>query len=114
MSEFRFQEMFELGDDGTEYRRLDDASLVRVDRVGDREVLVVEPEALRQLAAAAIRDVSHLFRPGHLQQLRRILERGLAYLNLHSSVFAAGELRANVGCDEAPARALDGAARGGG
>ena len=74
MPEFRFQEMFELSSDDTAYRRIGDAGLVSVEKLGGREILRVEPEALRQLAAAAIRDVSHLFRPGHLAQLRAILD----------------------------------------
>jgi fumarate hydratase class I len=74
MPDFRFQPLFELGPDDTEYRRLDDAGAVRVESVGGRELLVVEPEALRRLAAAAVRDISHLFRPGHLAQLRAILQ----------------------------------------
>ena len=73
MPEFRFQEMFELSADDTAYRQIGDPRWVRVEKLGGREILVVEPEALRQLAAAAMRDVSHLFRPGHLAQLQRIL-----------------------------------------
>jgi fumarate hydratase class I len=74
MPDFRFQEIFELGPDATSYRRLDDAGAVRVESFGDREVLCVPSEALRRLAAEAVREVSHLFRPGHLAQLRAILE----------------------------------------
>jgi fumarate hydratase class I len=74
MPEFRFQPLFELAPDATEYRRVGEASLVAVERLGGREILRVAPEALRRLAAEAVRDVSHLFRPGHLAQLRRILE----------------------------------------
>jgi fumarate hydratase class I len=74
MPEFRFQEIFELAPDATEYRRLGDASLVSVEQLAGREILRVAPEALRLLASEAIRDVSHLFRPGHLAQLRAILQ----------------------------------------
>ena len=73
MPDFHFQEIFELGDDGTPYRQLTDQH-VALDRFRGREVLVVEPGALRRVAAEAVRDVSHLFRPGHLEQLRRILD----------------------------------------
>ena len=34
----------------------------------------VEPEALTLLSATAMRDIAHLLRPGHLAQLRRILD----------------------------------------
>jgi len=75
MPDFRFQEIFELAPVETPYRALEGGEdLVSVEKLGDREVLVVQPEALRMIAAAAIRDVSHLFRPGHLAQLRKILD----------------------------------------
>ena len=70
---FRYQPIFELGDDPTPYRLLT-KDHVRAVPAGGRTILQVEPEALEQLAFAAIRDISHLFRPGHLQQLRAILD----------------------------------------
>ena len=73
MTEFHFQPIFEAGPDPTEYRRLT-AEHVSVERQGDRHILKVEPEALRLLAETAVRDVSHLFRTGHLQQWRAILD----------------------------------------
>ena len=73
MAEFRFQPLFELGEDSTPYRKLDAGGVALVDFDG-REVLKVEPEALSKLAAEAVRDVSHLFRPSHLAQLAKILE----------------------------------------
>lgn len=73
MSEFHYQQVFELGEDEAPYRRLTDQYVSTTEFEG-REILRVEPEALTELAAAAIRDVSHLFRPGHLAQLRLILE----------------------------------------
>jgi fumarate hydratase class I len=72
MPEFQFQEMFPHGEDTTPYRRLDAA--VGVDSLRGERLLVVPAAGLTQLAAAAIRDVSHLFRPGHLRQLRTILD----------------------------------------
>ncbi|HEB90885.1 MAG TPA: fumarate hydratase [Deltaproteobacteria bacterium] len=73
MADFQYQEMFELGPDETPYRSLgkDHVSTIEVD---GRSILKVGPEALTRLAAEAIRDVSHLFRPGHLAQLAKILE----------------------------------------
>ncbi len=70
---FRFQEMFELGEDETTYKSLGKQH-VSTERLGGREILVVKPEALRELAATAVRDVSHLFRTSHLKQLRAILD----------------------------------------
>ena len=74
MPDFHFQEMFELSPDDTRYRPIGDAGLVSVETLGGREILRVAPEALRQLAAQAMRDISHLFRPGHLAQLAQILK----------------------------------------
>jgi fumarate hydratase class I len=65
--------MFELGDDATEYRKID-SDHVRVSEFQGREILEVDPEALTLLAAEAVRDVSFLLRPGHLAQLAKILE----------------------------------------
>ncbi len=73
MPDFRFQEMFPHGEDPTPYRRLT-ADFVSADRFRGQPVLVVDPAGLTRLAAEAIRDVSHLFRPGHLAQLRTILD----------------------------------------
>jgi len=73
MADFHFQELFELGPDETPYRSLgsEGVSVVKLD---GREILKVEPEVLERLARAAIEDVSHLLRPGHLAQLRKILD----------------------------------------
>jgi fumarate hydratase class I len=73
MPEFRFQEMFPHGEDTTPYRRLD-GDWVGSEMVRGERLLTVDPMALTRLAAEAVRDVSHLFRPGHLAQLRRILD----------------------------------------
>src|SRR5262245_26769155 len=73
MVEFRYQEMFPHGDDATPYRRLH-GDWIAEDRFRGEPMLVVDPNALTALAFAAVRDVSHLFRPGHLAQLRTILE----------------------------------------
>jgi fumarate hydratase class I len=73
MAEFEFQEIFPHGEDSTPYRRLA-GEWVSTDTFRGKPILAVDVEALTQLAAEAVRDVSHLFRPGHLAQLRRILE----------------------------------------
>jgi len=73
MPEFQFQKVFELGPDGTEYRKLDDEK-VEVKKLGDREILVVEPGLLRRLTSLAIREISHFLRAGHLEQVRAILD----------------------------------------
>ena len=47
---------------------------VEVIEAAGRQFLVVQPEALRLLAYQSIADIQHLLRPGHLQQLRSILD----------------------------------------
>jgi fumarate hydratase class I len=73
MPEFRFQEMFPHGEDTTPYRRVD-GDFVASDTFRGQSILTVDDAGLTRLAAEAIRDVSHLFRRGHLAQLRRILD----------------------------------------
>jgi fumarate hydratase class I len=70
--EFQYQEMFPAHADETPYRQLASDGIA-VGAYRGRRILEVEGSALRRLAAAAIRDISHLFRPGHLQQLANIL-----------------------------------------
>lgn len=70
---FCHQPLFELAADTTPYRLLTRDHVSTLDVAG-RSILQVAPEALRLLTFAAIRDISHLFRPSHLAQLRSILE----------------------------------------
>jgi len=73
MPEFQFQEMFPLGEDATPYRKLE-GDYVAASSFRGHPLLEVDGRALTSLAAQAVRDVSHLFRPGHLAQLRKILD----------------------------------------
>ncbi|WP_298357729.1 fumarate hydratase [Rhodoblastus sp.] len=72
--------LFPLGKDETPYRKISDQG-VRVEKFEGEEILVVEPEALRLLAETAMADINHLLRPGHLAQLRKILDDGEATAN---------------------------------
>jgi fumarate hydratase class I len=73
MTEYVHHEMFPLGDDGRPYKKLtgDYVSTVTVD---GRTVLKVDAQALTLLAREGLRDTSHLLRPEHLAQLRKILD----------------------------------------
>ena len=73
MAEFSFQEMFPHANPHEIAWRKLDVSGVSVDRFRGKEVLVVDPSVLTELTREAIRDISHLFRPAHLQQLANIL-----------------------------------------
>jgi fumarate hydratase class I len=70
---FSHHELFPLAPDSTPYRKLTSAG-VGIERLGGRDLLTVEPEAIRLLAEQAFVDINHLLRPGHLAQLRSILE----------------------------------------
>src|SRR5881397_3846199 len=94
---YKHTSLFPLGHDSTPYRKLTGEG-VRLERAGRHEFLVVEREALRMLAEAAFTDINHLLRPGHLQQLRAILEdkeasdndKFVAYDFLKNANIAAG------------------------
>jgi fumarate hydratase class I len=72
-ADFGFTEMFPLEGDDTTYRLVSTEGVSTVDTpLGT--FLRVEPEALRQLTAAAMKEIAHYLRPSHLQQLRNILD----------------------------------------
>ncbi len=70
---FEHQELFELGTDDTEYRRLT-AEHVTVESFRGRELLCVAPEALTLLSAQAFHDINFFLRPAHLRQVAAILD----------------------------------------
>ena len=73
MTDFRYTEMLPLAADDTPYRLVTTEGVEEV-RLGDRTFLTVAQEELRLLAFEAIKDISHLLRPAHLAQLKRILD----------------------------------------
>ncbi len=73
MAEFTYTDLLPIAADTTPYRLLTTEG-VSVESAAGREFLRVAPEALRLLAYEAIHDISHLLRPAHLAQLRRILD----------------------------------------
>ena len=73
MSDFHYQEMLPLGHDETPYRLLT-TEHVSSFTAGHRTFVEVAPPALTRLAREAMRDIAHLLRPAHLQQLRNILD----------------------------------------
>jgi len=68
-----WQDPFPLAQDDTPYRRLH-GEHVSVTTFDGHDILKVNPEALALLARTAMRDVSFLMRPGHLQQVAAILD----------------------------------------
>ncbi len=71
--EFEFTELFPLAHDDTPFR------LVTTEGVSTVEtplgtMLKVDPSAITRLTQEAMRDIAHFLRPGHLQQLRNVLD----------------------------------------
>jgi fumarate hydratase class I len=73
VAEFVYEDLLPLGAETTPYRLITTDGVQTVQAAG-RTILQVDPEALRVLAFEAIRDISHLLRPGHLAQLAAILQ----------------------------------------
>jgi len=73
MPEFTPTELLPLGADSTEYRLLT-ADGVTARTAFGREFIEVAPELLTLVAREGMRDIAHLLRPGHLRQVRAILE----------------------------------------
>jgi fumarate hydratase class I len=70
---YKHTPLFPLGADTTPYKKITTDG-VRVEKVLGRDMLVVSREALRALSEAAFGDINHYLRPGHLKQLRNILD----------------------------------------
>ena len=73
MAEFLYQDPYPIKKDSTEYRKIS-SDFVKVEKLGDREILSIDPKALELLAQQALADVSFYLRPAHLQKLTNILE----------------------------------------
>ncbi len=73
MAASSYQDLLPLGADETPYRRITSDYVETVSAAG-MTFTRVDPAGLTLLARNAMRDVSHLLRPGHLAQLRKILD----------------------------------------
>ena len=92
MTEFAHTELLPLGDDDTPYRLLTTEGISTID-LGGRTFLEVDPAVLSALTTEAMHDIAHLLRPGHLAQLRAILDDPEASAN---DRFVALELLRNA------------------
>lgn len=70
---FDFSPLLPLGEDRTPYRKLT-SDYVHASEWKGREILEVASAGLTLLTKEAFRDISYLLRPGHLAQLRAILD----------------------------------------
>jgi fumarate hydratase, class I len=76
MVEFKYKTMFPLGDDSkdtTEYKLISD-KFVSTSLFGDKEILKVDPEGLTYISEQAFKDVAHLYRSEHLENLGNIID----------------------------------------
>nr|WP_294860521.1 fumarate hydratase [uncultured Fluviicola sp.] len=96
MADFFYQEPYPIQKDTTEYRKVS-SDYVTVDKIGNREVLNIDPKGLEFLAQEALSDVSFYLRTSHLEKLRAILDdpeatdndRFVAYNLLQNATIAA-------------------------
>ena len=70
---FSYSDLLPLGEDSTQYRFIGKEG-VSVVKLGDREFLQVDAEAIAKLTEIAIHDINHYLRPDHLQQLANIMK----------------------------------------
>jgi fumarate hydratase class I len=73
MTEFEFTDILPLGPDDTPYRKISDDGISTFDTPNGR-FLHVSLDALTSITREAMREIAHFLRPGHLQQLRNILD----------------------------------------
>ncbi len=73
MPTFDFSPIFPPGHDDVPYRRLSGDGVSTFSALG-KTFVKVEPAAITALTSAAMKDIAHLLRPGHLAQLRAILD----------------------------------------
>ncbi len=114
MPEFEYQPLLPTGPDATPYRLLTTGG-VDTFEAGGNTFLRVDPEILTLVAREAMRDIAHLLRPGHLGQLRAILDDPQASANdrfvaldlLENAAIAAGGVL--PGCQDTGTAIIKGA-----
>ena len=97
MPEFEYQDPFPVGPDTTTYRKLT-SDFVSTFDTPEGTFLKIDPQAITLLTETAMRDIAHLLRPDHLQQLANIMvdpeasenDRFVAMDLLKNAVIAAG------------------------
>lgn len=72
MSEFQYTELLPVSPLQTPYRLVSKEGFDVIE-LGDRTFLKIRPETLSMITEVALRDIQHLLRPGHLQQIANIL-----------------------------------------
>ncbi|EHQ42338.1 fumarate hydratase [Myroides odoratus] len=93
--DFIYQDPYPIQKDDTKYKKIS-SDFVKIEKLGGREILVVDPKALEVLSEAAMTDVSFMLRTAHLESLKAILDdpeatdndRFVAYNLLQNAVVA--------------------------
>ena len=74
MTEFKYEPMFQLGEDKTEYYKISGSEqYVSTSEFEGHRILKVSPEALTLMSNTAFRDVSFMLRRSHNEQVAKIL-----------------------------------------
>lgn len=98
--DFIYQDPYPILKDDTQYKKIS-SEYVKVEKLGDREILTIDPKGLELLSEVAMNDVSFMLRTKHLKSLANILDdpeatdndRFVAYnLLQNASVAIDGEL----------------------
>jgi fumarate hydratase class I len=102
---FKHESLFQISKDNTPYRLItkDHVSTIKIkeEKTGiTKEILKVEPEAIRLLTEEAMSDIAYLLRPAHLESLSNILKDKEASKNdvyvaktlLKNAVVASGRI----------------------
>ena len=90
MSEYTYTPTIQHSGDDTPYRLITTDG-IRVEQFNGKDVLVVEKDVLERLAYEAFYEVSFFLRPGHMQQVAKILDDPAASEN---DIFVAKRLGA--------------------
>lgn len=98
--DFIYQDPYPILKDDTQYKKLT-SEFLKIEKLGERDILTINPKGLELLAQEAMNDVSFMLRTAHLQKLKKILDdpeasdndRFVAYnLLQNAAVAVAGQL----------------------
>ena len=71
--DFLYQDPYPILKDDTQYKKLT-SDYVKVEQLGDREILTIDQKCLELFAEKAMEDVCFMLRSQHVASLRRIID----------------------------------------
>ena len=83
--EFKYQDPYPILKDDTVYKKLT-SDYVKVEKLGDREILTIDPKGLELLAEEAMADVPLMLRSSPFESLRRIIDEKVNFRTLLSKI----------------------------